>query len=402
MNKINEQYQPLYRILHLCCEYPPTGSGVGQYIESITAGLRALGHYTLIITSRAEGLPELEEFENGKLLRIYNHSDIGAKWLADKVLEIAEAENIDLIEAPDRLGEAAVLMRSKQRPPVMINCRYNDVLRQARYSQVHFPWQKVMIQLARVRQWKLHLRERYGIEHADLLAAPSQIMMEGLRNQGVKIPKRTAVLPKPLNPMLEWENQESERPTVLFLGRIDIGKGIGFLPEIIRQVKTEVPNVLFEIAGGDSYARGLGSCRDWLETQLTSEKTYVNFSGHLNRDEVNEAYRRSWVLIVPSKWDTSPTTVLEGMQRRKAIVASPFGGMSEYVEGTGNKIEDPHTPKFGSAIVEFLKSEEQRKHVGEAGRQKAFEIFLPETCAKKYVGFINQILHPGSKEYLQP
>ncbi len=396
MNKNKEKHQPLYRILHLSWEYPPTGSGVGQYIESISAGLRALGHYTVIITSRAEGLPEQEKFKNGKLLRIYDPSDIGSKWLADKVLEIAEAEKIDLIEAPERLGEAAVLMRSKQRPPVMINCRYNDVLRQARYSQAHFPWQKVMIQLARVREWKRHFRERYSIENGDLLAAPSRIMMEGLRNQGVKIPERTAVLPKPLNPMLEWENREAERPTVLLLGRIDIGKGIGFLPEIIRQVKAEIPNVLFEIAGGDSYARGLGACRGWLEKQLASEKANVHFSGHLNRDEVNEAYRRTWVLIVPSKWDTSPTTVLEAMQRRKAIVASPFGGMPEYVEGTGNKIEDPHTPMFASAIVEFLKSEEQRKRVGEAGRQKAFEIFLPETCAKKYVEFINQILNPDS------
>ncbi|BHH82697.1 glycosyltransferase family 4 protein [Desulforhopalus sp. 52FAK] len=396
MNKNKEHHQPLYRILQLCWEYPPTGSGVGQYIESISTGLRALGHYTLIITSRAEGLPEQEDFKNGKLLRIYSPSDIGSKWLADKVLEIAKTEKIDLIEAPERLGEAGVLMRSKQRPPVMINCRYNDVLRQARYSQVYFPWQKVMIQLARIREWKRHLRERYSIEHADLLAAPSRIMMEGLRNQGVKIPEKNAVLPKPLKPLMEWENREAKRPTVLLVGRIDIGKGIGFLPEMIRQVKAEIPNVLFEIAGGDSYARGLGDCRNWLEKQLASEIEYVHFTGHLNRDEVNEAYRRAWVVIVPSKWDTSPTTVLEAMQRRKAIVASPFGGMPEYVEGTGNRIEDPNTPKFASAIVEFLKNEKQRRLVGEAGRQKAFETFLPETCAIKYVEFINQVLNPNS------
>jgi glycosyltransferase involved in cell wall biosynthesis len=396
MKNRKEKHQPLYRILHLCWEYPPTGSGIGQYIESISAGLRALGHYTVIITSRAEGLSEREQLPNGKILRIYDRKDIGSKWLAEKVLKIAKEEKIDIIEAPEHFGEAAVLLRSKKRPPVMINCRYNDVLLQARYAQVHYPIQKLMIQLACVRQWKLHRRERYSIEHADLLAAPSRIMMEGLRNQGVKIPKRTAVLPKPLIPLMEWENSESIQPTVLLLGRIDIGKGIGFLPEMIRQVKAEIPNVLFEIAGADSYARGLGNCRDWLEKQLVSEQEHIHFTGQLNRQEVNEAYRRAWVVIVPSKWDTSPTTVLESMQRRKAIVASPFGGMAEYLEGTGNLIEDPHTPKFASAIIGFLKNENKRKEVGESGRQKAFDVFLPETCANKYVDFINQILNPVS------
>ncbi len=394
MSETEEMNQPLYRFLHLCWEYPPNGSGIGQYIESISSGLRALGHYTVIVTSRAEGFPELEILPNGKILRIYERKDIGSKWVAEKVLEIASEEKIDLIEAPEHFGEAGVLLREKQRPPVMINCRYNDVLLQARYAQAHYPWQKLMIQLARVRQWKLHLRERYSIEHADLLAAPSRIMMEGLRNQGVKIPERTAVLPKPLIPLKEWDNEESDRPTVLLLGRIDIGKGIGFLPEMIRQVKAEVPNVLFEIAGGDSYARGLGDCRDWLEKQLVAEKDHIHFTGHLNRPEVDAAYRRAWVVIVPSKWDTSPTTVLEAMQRKKAIVASPFGGMAEYVEGTGNAIEDPHTAKFASAIVSFLKDEEKRKQVGAAGRQKAFDVFLPETCANQYIEFVNQILNP--------
>lgn len=390
------QTSPRYRILHWCWEYPPTGSGIGQYMQSIAAGLRALGHYTVIVTSRAEGLPEAEDLGNGKLLRIYDRSDIGKKWLTSKVLEISEAERIDLIEAAEHFGEAGLLLRQKKRPPVMINCRYNDVLRQARYSQAHYSWQKVMIQLARLRQWKLHVRERYSIEQADLLAAPSRIMMDGLKKQGVKIPPKTEVLPKPLIPLDGWENREAERPTVLMLGRIDIGKGAGFLPAMIRRVKEMCPDVLFEIAGGGSYARILGDCRDWLERQLAQEKESVVFTGQLDRERVDEAYRRAWVVIVPSKWDTSPTTVLEAMQRRKPVVASPFGGMPEYLEGTFNRIEDPHTPAFADAVVSFLRDKEKRTRAGKSGEEKSRKYFLPEVCAEKYIAFIEQVLKPAS------
>jgi glycosyltransferase involved in cell wall biosynthesis len=392
MRTVEQPPLPSLRILHWCWEYPPAGSGIGQYIQSISAGLRALGCYSVIVTSRAEGLPETESLQNGKIYRIYNRADIGRKWLTAKVLEIAAFEKIDLIEAPEHFGEAGLLLRHKNRPPVMINCRYNDVLRQARYSQVYFSWQKWMIELARLRQWKVHQRERYSIEHADLLAAPSRIMLDGLKNQGVRITEKSTVLPKPLIPLDEWKNAEADRPTVLMLGRIDVGKGIQFLPDIIRQVRTSVPDVRFEVAGSGSYARGLGNCRDWLERHLGSEIDYVTFTGQLNRNQVDDAYRRAWVVIVPSKWDTSPTTVLEAMQRSKPVVASPFGGMPEYLEATGCRIEDPHRPSFASAISEFLRDKSARISAGESGRRKAIAEFLPETCARKYIDFISSHL----------
>jgi glycosyltransferase involved in cell wall biosynthesis len=233
-------------------------------------------------------------------------------------------------------------------------------------------------------------RERLSIEQADLLAAPSHIMLEGLINQGLRIPAKHAVLPKPLIPLREWENEESKVPTVLFVGRLDIGKGIGFLPEIIQQVKLQVPDVRFEIAGGDTYARGLGSCKSWLERKLRTVSKHVRFLGQLDRRDINEAYRKSWVVIVPSKWDTSPTAVLEAMQREKAIVASPYGGMSEYLQGTENRIEDPKNPQFAEAVVYFLKDEVSRISAGRKGKEKSIREYSPEVCANRYIEFLNR------------
>lgn len=384
--------KPPLRILHLCWEYPPLGSGIGKYLAGISSGLRERGHYSVIVTSRGNGLPEEEPLENGYIYRGYNRDEIGSERVAQLVLDLATKNEVDLIEAPDHLGEAAELLKRPYRPPVMINCRYNDILLSARYSQAHYSWQRFTIWLACLRQYKMIRRERYSIENADLLAAPSHKMMNGLREQGMKLPERTAVLAKPLTSLPDWKNAEAENPTLLFPARLDMGKGIAYLPDLLLALRERFPDVVLEIAGEDTYACGIGSCRTWLEKRLQPVKKHVRFLGYLSNDEMNIAYRRAWVTLVLSRWDTSPTTILESMVRRKAIVSSPHGGMPEYLEGTDNVVCEPSSSEFVNAVAAFLADRNLRKKAGSSGFQRASLEYSPNRCASAYIDFVRESL----------
>ncbi len=379
------------RIMHFCCEYPPYGSGAGRYFEEISQGLRALGHFSMVVTSRVEGCPEMETTDNGVILRIFDLSDIGKSWLAEKVQGLARQYQIDLIESADRLGEAAVLLRKSNRPPVMVNCRYNDVVYRARFAQAWYGWQKATIQLACLREWRRMRRERYSLEHADLLAAPSEWMMTSLEAQGVKLPRKRAVLAKPLTAIPNWENQEQHQPVMLLVGRIDIGKGVGYLRHILEQVSRHIPDVCLEIAGGDSYARGLGSVQKWTERHLRDQRKRVRFLGQLNVSQIDEAYRRAWVVVIPSRWDTSPTVLLESMVRAKSVVASPFGGMAEYLGGS-EWVADPARPEFSQLIVRLLKDQPLRLAQGQRLQQRAAEKYTQEAAANAYIDFVSSAL----------
>lgn len=389
------------RTLHVCWEYPPRGSGIGNYIYEMTASLRSRGNFTVVVTSRGDGLPEEQHLENGIIYRVYDYEEIGSRRVASLVLDLARRHQVDLIESPDHLGEAAALLPAIKRPPVMINCRYNDVLLRARFAQAHYPWQKLTIALACLRQWRTIKRERCSIENADMLAAPCHLMLDGLRRQGVKLPIRTAVLPKPIAPVEFWENREAGRPTLLFVGRVDIGKGIEYLPGLVKELVARYPDLLLEIAGNDSYARLIGSTQAWVKKRLVAVRSNVHFLGFLNRQELDEAYRRAWVVIVPSKWDTSPTSVLEGMVRRKAIVASPHGGMPEYLAGTDCAIADPATSAFAKAVGNFIESESVRCKAGESGEAKVLVDYSPETCSARYLHFIRGSLANDRRPTLQ-
>lgn len=375
------------RIMHFCSEYPPYGYGAGRYFEEISRGLRQLGHFSMVVTSRVPGQPEQEHVENGLILRKFDLADIGARWLAEYVQGLANEHEIDLIESADRLGEAAVLQRMGDRPPIMVNCRYNDIVYRARFAQAWYSWQKITIQLACLRQWRRMARERYSIEHADLLAAPSTWMMDSLLQQGVALPHRRAVLVKPLAAISDWENAESSRPTILLVGRIDVGKGIAYLPAILEIISTHFPDVKLEVAGPDSYSRGLGSVREWGEKRLGALRRHVRFLGALDAEALDAAYRRAWVVIVPSRWDTSPTVLLEAMVRATPVVASPFGGMAEYL-GDDQWIHDPATPSFANAVIRLLQDAHLRSAYGSQLKDRVEKYFTQEQAALAYIQFV--------------
>jgi glycosyltransferase involved in cell wall biosynthesis len=378
------------KIMHFCCEYPPSGYGVGKYIGEISAGLRKLGHETIIVTTRVAGLPEEEVIDQGKVYRLYDEGDIGDPALARRVLSLARDHQVDVIESVERLGEAAELLKHKHRPPVLINCRYNDIVHQARYAQAWYRWQRVVIDVACFRQRKRLARELYSIEHADLLAAPSQWMIDGLRAQGVRLPAKTMVLPKPLSSLPAWENGEAEEPTVLLVARLDFGKGLLYLRDLLYRIQKHVPNVRLEIAGPDSYARFIGSVRKWTEKHLGPMIRHVRFLGALSPSELDAAYRRAWVVVIPSRWDTSPTVLLEAMVRSKAIVVSPNGGMAEYL-GSMDWVADPAGNDFSQKLVQLLQSRELRSRIGNESQQRAALHYAPGMAAEKYIDFIRTL-----------
>jgi glycosyltransferase involved in cell wall biosynthesis len=329
---------------------------------------------------------------NGVVYRLYNHADIGSDLIVPMLADICGRHQVDVVEAADHLGETAGFMRRNTRPPVIVKCHYNDVLRSARYAQACHSWQKPLIDLACLRGRERLRRERYSIECADAVISPAARMLEELARQRIRLPPKVGVLPNPIAPIDEWSNREADAPTMLLVGRVDIGKGIEYLPRLLDDLLQGIPGVRLEIAGGDSYARCLGSTSAWLCRRLGTLSSRVKFLGGVTREALDDAYRRAWVVVVPSRWDTFPTVVLEAMARGKAIVASPSGGMPEMLAGTGCPIADPATGAFAARVKEFLQDRRLRETAGRTACLRAKSVYNPSRIAVEYVSFLGNVL----------
>jgi glycosyltransferase involved in cell wall biosynthesis len=148
------------------------------------------------------------------------------------------------------------------------------------------------------------------------------------------------------------------------------------------------PDVILEIAGSDSYARGLGGMKDWLVVRFGKLIRNVRFLGQLDQVQLHTTYCNAWVVIVPSRWDNFPQVVLDAMVRGKAIVASPHGGMPEMLAGTSCVIRDPYTPAFAENVCAFLADKGSRRHAGNSVMQKAIGAYSPERVVQQYVDFV--------------
>lgn len=373
------------RIMFHCWEYPPQGSGIGGYIAEMSAALRSAGHWVVVVAARAEGYPDREEVPGGVIYRIYNRHDLRDHGVTRRVLELAREHHIDWIECADHWGEAAPLLRQRKRPPVVVKMHYNDVLRFPRYAQAWYGWQRFMIDLACLRQYSAISAERYTIEHCDVLIASCQRILHEARRQGLRIPSRHLTLPNPIRTLPAWQNEEAKKPTLLMIARFDIGKGIAYLPDLVKQLIVRYPGLRIELIGRDSYARGLGSVRRWFERRLGPARSCVHMLGAVDDQALQAAYRRAWVVIVPSRWDTFPQVVLEAMARSKPVVASPHGGMPEMLKGTLNPVVEPGTPAFARAIDAFLDDPALRLAAGQSGLWRAKKYYAPDVLAKRYI-----------------
>jgi glycosyltransferase involved in cell wall biosynthesis len=143
-----------------------------------------------------------------------------------------------------------------------------------------------------------------------------------------------------------------------------------------------------ELAGADCSVKGIGSLLHWLYSRMPPGS--VRALGVLNRQELDRAYQRAWVVLSPSRWDTFPNSVLEAMARSKPLVVSPHGGAKEMLEGTQNFVAPPAHPEFAEAVCRVLADRSLRYRLGYQARRKAEAVYAPARSAQRYVRFFEE------------
>ncbi len=381
------------KVLFHCTVFPPHVGGVGAYMLNMARALGSTGHEVVVVTSRVPGQPDVDTSESfGTVYRIYDRGRAGSRQVADLVLSIARNFRADVIEGADHLGDCAGLLGLSPRPPVLIKLHSCNILDVLKNSNVFYPWQRLTIGAALLRSRSVHLRERFSIENADFACVPSRRLLEEIRKQGFKLPANVGVVPNPMIPPAPAENREAVLPTVLFVGRIEFGKGIQYLPRMMTSLAREFPDVVLEIAGEDTYARGIGLLGSWLKSRFAATAGNVRFFGQLSGVELEQAYRRAWVVVLPSRWDNFPTVLLEAMGYAKPAVGSPHGGMPEMMEGTRGVIADPASAQFPARVADLLRSRDLRNEVGSSLRLKLERSYSPGVIVGQYVRFLESCL----------
>ncbi len=366
------------------------GGGIRAYVRHMAGALLSSGHRVLLLGDVA-GIDAQDFAGTGVDLCDPGpaHNGKAVAEAARRARDTAVTWGADWIEAPDHGGGACALARLSGRPPLVVKMHACLAHRIASRAHAVYRWQRVVVAVALWRARHQIRRERELLSRADALISPSAALLRATEEQRLRLPGLRAVIPNPFGGSIHAALPgvpAARAPTILFVGRLDLGKGIASLPGMLAAVSAKVPGARLEIAGEDGYARFLGRLRPWLEERFRrgGMADRVRFLGQLDGGGLAEAYARAWVLVLPSRWDTFPTVLLEAMAVGLPLVSSPFGGMPEMLEGTGCPLADPESPEFAGEVVALLLDARRRRDLAQRLRDRVRTGYAPEVVVRAY------------------
>jgi len=154
---------------------------------------------------------------------------------------------------------------------------------------------------------------------------------------------------------------------ILFLGRFHKVKGVDTLLEAINLIRNNslLIGLKIVIMGVDF---GYESKMEELIEKLNLSKNILIIKKP-SREYVISAYRECEFLVLPSRWELSPLTPLEGFAHKKAVISTTAHGIPFTITHDENSLlVEPSDPeKLSEAILELLKDPLRCKKLGESG-----------------------------------
>jgi polysaccharide biosynthesis protein PelF len=182
----------------------------------------------------------------------------------------------------------------------------------------------------------------------------------------------------------------NRRPTVVYVGRLELLKDILSLVQSIEHVRQAYPNVLCMIFGSSTDLEYAGECTKIVrELQLQDN---IRFMG--NTEHPEEAYNSGDVVVLSSIREGFPYTVVEAMSCGKVVISTDVGGVREALEDCGALVTSRRPNELSRAIVKLLGDSRMRGELEIAALKKINDKFSLEQSIKEYRSLYGELLTP--------
>lgn len=180
-----------------------------------------------------------------------------------------------------------------------------------------------------------------------------------------------------------------EGTQIITVGRMVPVKDHETLLRAFRSVSERIPEAELALVGD-------GPLREDLETlaeQLNITDS-VTFTGRLPRESVYERLAASDLFVLPSRAEGFCVATVEAMACEVPVVASDIDVLHEVLGEGGTFVPAEDTAAFADAIVDLLSNDEERRKLGQMGRQRVEEMFRIDRVAYEYYN-IYETVHNG-------
>ncbi len=212
-----------------------------------------------------------------------------------------------------------------------------------------------------------------------------------VRSKQVLVPLGLEIPQGQANPCKE----PSTELMILFVGRLEVRKGIDTLLEALPEVLRNFPNAVVHIVGRDC---GSPQGVSWQELWLRGRARHVpdgrvRFHGEVSQEVRDRFYEACDVFVAPSRYESFGLVYLEAMARAKPVVGCRVGGIAEVVaDGETGLLVPPGDPvALAEAILRLLRDPAERERMGRAGRERCRTVFSPKVLAQRTLELFEKV-----------
>lgn len=325
--------------------------GAERHLVDLACALRAAGE-TVVVAASARGPLAKELDAAGVPLHVLTPTLVKRRFslrFALALRGLLAREEFDLVHAHLYAASAAAALAVAGRGvPLVVT------------EQTEAPW----------RGRRARLVSRLVYRRADRIVAVSSAIRRCITSEFGVPPAKVAIVRNAVHARGGGRPARNAHPTVGVVARLQPEKGIDVLLRSVERIADAVPDVRFEIVGA-------GPLRDELESLSTrlGAAERVAFLGE--RTEARELLPRFDALVLPSRAEGTPLTIVESMLAGTPVVATAVGGIpDQVVHGvTGLLVAPEDSDALARATVAVLRDRQLAERLTRAARRRAEEEF---------------------------
>jgi glycosyltransferase involved in cell wall biosynthesis len=180
---------------------------------------------------------------------------------------------------------------------------------------------------------------------------------------------------------------------LLFLGWLDREKGIFELLEACRRLAETRKFTLDVVGEGNATV----TAREFVEKSRLER--VVTFRGWLDGTDLENMFRESDVLILPSWSEGLPNVLIEAMAAKLTVVATSVGTIPDFIcDGESGLLIPPRNIRALQEAIELVLSEPKLcQQMADRGHEIAVEKFSVEPAVQRLVAVINETIGCGAR-----
>lgn len=394
---------PNLRIAFVTPAWPAsrTQNGIATYVGAMRRGLADLGVASAAIAwdcepggdpdvlphARGRALPWRVRLRTALLARLPGGRGLGTV-VADGIAEAARTLDrrapLAAIEIEESFGIPALLADRAPAPVVV---------------RLHGPWFLTGAASGAASDAVFHRRvaaEWRGMQRAAAVIAPTRALLAAVEQRHGAPLQHAVVLPNPgpsAAPTPPWRPGSGRR--IAHIGRFERLKGSDVVLAAFAELAGRDPEVALDLVGPDLGMRGADGGRVDFPRYLDSlgldgaVARRIRWHGPLPPADVAAVRRAASLVVVASRYETFPMTVLEAMADGCPLVATSVGGIPEMVDdGVEASLVPPgDAPALAAAWARLLAAPAAAAALGAAARARFDAQFAATAVARRVAAF---------------